>query len=40
LLDEDEVDALGATISRHFILEQRHAVVVGFFSQLLNSVRL
>lgn len=39
MLDEDEADALGATISRHFISEQRNAVAVGFFSQLLNSVR-
>lgn len=39
MLEEDEADALGATISRHFISEQRNAVAVGFFSQLLNSVR-
>ena len=39
MLDEDEGDAVGATISRHFIAQQRNAVAVGFFSQLLHSVR-
>jgi hypothetical protein len=37
MLDEDEGDAMGATIARHFILEQRNVVAVGFFSQLLTS---
>lgn len=40
MLDEDEGDAVGATIARYFIAEQRNEVAVGFFSQLLNQVGL